>query len=286
MSSVPKLPWEEGLRSSGADPGRAFADRECSPNIIEVATKSWDPDRQGTGASWMSSDPSSARLFVPQEPTTSPELRYIFALCGVSVPAGQTYHLIGYRQKVTIGAEIVQGQAPNQQIIVKEIPVTTPDWAFPDGNVTTMFRFIPGNRPSIKLGNSGTNAFNQGPARTQDPYGTFTGLLWLDTSLARYTPPSSGQPPGFAIDGVTDVYDVRNPWNAPKPIMRTALRGPGDLVMYMSVRQSNANTRPVWAPPPGFDLGAVTQEDRFVLAFPQALYRHVGGAMIVDTGLR
>ena len=264
--------------------------RRTCENIIEVSTTGFDPDRQGVGTTWMPGDPHDSRLFIPPAPTVAANRRYLFALCGHNVPAGQTHHLIGFRQKLLIGEEfVVQGGSFGDQIFVKEFPVTTPDWSFSDGNVTWCFRFLPGKRQVARQNVVGA-VNNSGPSRTNNPYGAYSALVYQDgttfiaPSGAGYFPPFSGQPPGYAVQGVSTIFDVRNPWTAPNPIIDTELRGPGDLIMYASVRQSDIGPlgRPVWVPPPGFDVGALVPEDRFLLAFPNALYRHIAGAMMID----
>ena len=255
--------------------------RSCA-NVIEVSTTGWDPDRNGIGSTWMPGSPQDSRLFVPQAPTSTDNTRYLFALCGHNVPAGQTHRLVSYRQKLVLGAEFSQGG----NTFVKELPVTTPDWSFDDGNVCWCFRVIPGKRQvPTRAGSdgSGFNVANQGPSRTNNPYGAYCALLYVDGAVARYVPPASGQPPGFAVEGTGTIFDVRNPWTAPNPIVSTDINGPCDLIMYASVRQSDLQTRTVWVPPPGFDLSSLVPEDRFLAAFPNAaLYRHIAGAMTIE----
>ena len=226
---------------------------------------------------------SASRLPIPEADTNlkKPFSRYLLALCGYNVSAGQSVRLLGYRQKLIIGTVFEQGQGNAAVIITKEMPVATPDWAFPDGNVAWCFRFIPGSRQVPRL-NAEFNPLNLGPNKTTNPSGAFSALLYRDSSSPIYQPTSSGQPPGFAVEGVSTLYDVRNPWTNPNPITATLLHGPGDIIMYASVMQTDPDTRPVWEPPTGFDLGALVPEDRFVLAFPQTRYRAIAGAMILE----
>lgn len=256
--------------------------RDFGPSIIEVSTTGYDPLREGIGSTWMPGSPHASRLQIPVAPTTVPNNRYTFALCGVNVPKGASARIIGYRQKLIIGTTFNQAQGQGTVVIEKEIPITTPDWSFPDGNVAWCFRFLPGERQVPRLGDTGTSPLNAGPSRTKNPYGAFSALIYRDNISGTYNAPAGGQPPGFAIDGISTLYDVRNPWTAPNPTLSTLLHGPGDIIMYASVWQTNPAGRPVWAPPPGFDVGAVAPEDRFVLAFPQTKYAYVAGAMILE----
>lgn len=256
----------------------------CCPNrgrTVEVSTVGFDPDREGIGSGPSGgSNAVSSRLFIPEAPTPDNKHRYSFVLCGYRIPRGTTAHLLGWAQKLVIGQPL---QTTATIPLPEDFPVVTPDWAFRDGNVVWSLRFIPGNRKTPRLNPPpGSSLLNRGPSKTTNPYGAYSALLYRDQAAVGYTPPAGGNFYGDPIFSPGTFYDVRNPWRNYGPTVDIPIDGPGDLIMVASVWQTNPATRPVFVPPPGpFDVGSLEPEERFLLSFPDAVYRGIAGHMLV-----
>lgn len=250
--------------------GRAF----------EVSTVGFDPDRQGIGSGLGAGNPNSSRLFVPQDPTTDWFQRYTFILCGTTVPNGATYHVRGFSQKLEIGVEVAQGD----NLFVFERQVVSPDWSFPDGNVTWSILFDPGEqRDIVSKPPIGFNPANRGPSKSTNPYYPAPALLYLESLAARYVAPMSGTFPGQPILEPGTMYDLRNPYQGLwQYLLDVPVTGPGNLYFCASVWQTNPLNRQVFVPPVGFNPNSIGPEDQFVLQFPGAAYRHIGARMLLE----
>jgi len=249
---------------------------------IEVYTVGFDPDRVGVGSGPGPGNPVSSRLFIPSPPTTGADNRYLFALCGITVPRNATYHVRGFGQKLLIGQRTVNPL--DGSITIHEKPVSTPDWAFPDGNVTWSIRFIKGIRKTAVLKPPvGASPLNAGPSKTQNPYSSDSALFYKDSIVTQYEAPMGGEFPGDALVQPGTFYDMRNPWQGLwQNLLDIPVKGPGEIVMFASVFQTNPQTRPVFTPPPGFNPDGLVPEDQFLLDFPGAIYRHIAGRMLIQ----
>jgi len=242
----------------------------------------YDPDRLGVGSGFSPGNPVNARLFVPPNPTLQWYNRYTFILCGTSVPRGATYHLRGFSQKLEIGASVTVNQDGTQKVFERQ--VVSPDWAFADGNVSWSIRYVPGYRknPILKPPLL-ANPANRGPSKSTDPYVVASTLLFQDSVFARYEAPMSANFPGDALMDPGTIYDLRNPYQGLwQYLIDIPVTGPGDLIFCASVWQTDKVNRPVFTPPPGFNPNALAVEDQFLLDFPDAVYRHIGGRMLVE----
>lgn len=271
-----KRPRSEGDDDEGCCPD------PCRPRIIEVSTVGFDPDREGIGAGPSQANVVSSRLFIPPEPTPDSAHRYSFILCGINVPRGATYSLLGFAQKLVIGIPI------HETIIapitpVAELPVTTYDWAFPDGNVAWSIRWIPGARKRPKLKPPlGFNPANAGPSKVTNPYGVSSALLYQDVPLfVGYTPPNGGQFYGNAVEGLGTFYDMRNPWGDFSQTLDIPFEGPGDLIMVASVWQTNIETRPNPSPHGQVPEDVFMRTAAGESGLPPVVYRHIAGRMML-----
>lgn len=253
----------------------------CCPNkrrVVEVATLGFDPDRQGIGAGPGPGNSVSSRLFIPQAPTLSFDTRYSFILCGIRIPAGATFHLLGYAQKLTIGGTYNSGGVN----VPTEFLVNTPDFAFPDGNIAWSINFLKGKRQTAnpKPPNP-VSPFNAGPSKSTDPYITTPALLYNEASAFTYIPPASGQFFGDPVTSPGTFYDLRSAWLNAEGALDIPITGPGDLFMVASVWQTNPHTRPALT---GFP-GHMSPEDKYLrdaeAAGIEISYRHIGARMFV-----
>jgi len=258
---------------------------------IEACSESWDPDQQGS-----STRPNGQIAYpllpVPITPTPGgdPRRRYLFRLATLAVDAKEIAILRHVRQAVVIGSIPGPQADPAAAFAPLGFTVRDPFWHFVDGNVTFALRFLPGAPDD-------SNAAP--PPQTEEGvvptfYGEGSALL-VSPTLARgyvadflpgptvvpYVPPNGGQPDGADVGDLGYLEDLRYPWtHAPgDDALAPALRGPGTLVLYASVLQTDPRSRPA---PVFSDVRALRREDQFVVGVPNVIYRKIGGAFLVD----
>lgn len=237
--------------------------------VVELASASFDENVLMVGSSPWLGDIGNTGVAVPSGATTSLTNRYLFRLCGVEVPDRHSLHVVGIRQLTVLQAIMASGSAS----FPAQLEVTSPLWAFTDGNVSFHLRFHQNLQDARKYDTA------QAPGTDPGMRGLDTALLY-DPAGAFYTAPGSGIPPGKDVAGLGTWRDLRFPWSSTSWDMRLPVYGPGALVLYASVRQTDPNTRPVMPPPD--DLGAIRPEDRFVLEYPTAVYGRIAGALAVE----
>lgn len=248
------------------------------PDIYEVATQSFDRDLLGVGSSPYLGDAGYLGIRVPDPPTVDQSHRYLFRLLAISVANNRALSVKGLRQLVTIGAVPSQRQ-PGCPGVPVELAVTSPFWHFVDGNVSWHLRWE--NEIQARL-----HAIDpaQQPGTSPSLEGTDSVLLYAPP-FPPYTPPGAGIPPGFAVDALGTWHDLRFPWDETHWGLDIPLRGPGTLVFYASVHQTNPETRcPINPPSSGLDV--LSPEDQFVAAFEaddvDVTYFRVAGALTVE----
>lgn len=276
---------------SGCELDGRGEDEACSPtdpytleldrSLLDQATACVDPDRAGVDASPYN-DTSSSRIFVPVAPTDGPPQfgnRYLFRLAAISVAAYTSCRVRGLRQAIGIGVMLERPDPPGMYPV--EIDQTSPFWAFQDGNVSWHLRFIPGASSGPFAGaNLAT------PGISLDVNGTSPGRIvrYPDASGA----PFRGRPPGKEIGALGTFRDLRYPWGfgGQVSLLDFEVQGPGTLAFFCSVKQTNPATRQQLATllPPGTPTNVLSREDQFLLAFPDAIYRHVSGAILCEFG--
>jgi len=216
--------------------------------------------------------------------------RYLFNLASFSVGEGACVRIRGYRQLLTIGYKQPSEIAAPR--VVEQL-VTSPFWAFQDGNVSWHITLCGSpNASSFPKGqNPGPvdiNSFKQYWADTPSLlYGppapaAFGGIY---PNLATYTPPNAGKPYGDPIaSGQGTFYDIRSPWTDDRAwySLDIPIRGPETIVFWASIRQTSPGRRVAITPPGTFYPGGLSAEEQFLLNFPSAIYWRVGGALVVE----
>jgi hypothetical protein len=178
--------------------------------------------------------------------------------------------VVGIRQLTVLQALLTSGSAS----FPAQLEVTSPLWSFIDGNVSFHLRYHQLYQDARKF-----DPF-QAPGTDPEMRGLDTALLY-DPSGPFYTAPGSGIPPGKDVYGLGTWRENRFPWLNTSWDMKIPVHGPGVLVLYASVRQTDPVTRPLMPPPD--DLGAIRPEDRFVLEYPTtAVYGRIAGALAVE----
>jgi len=254
------------------------------PYVVELVSAAWDPDFLGIGSSPYEGDVGYTGIRVPAQPTVDQAHRYLYRLVGIEIPGGRMIVVRGVRQYVSLRTP---GIAPPAGVQVPlEFDVESPFWHFIDGNVSWHLRWEANLQTRL-------NVFD----RNQLP-GTSPSLAGLDSALLYvpplfppvhfgpdYVPPGAGIPPGKNVFQLGTWHDLRYPWTNTDWDMSLPIHGPGRLVFYASVHQTNSATRPAIAVPPA-GIGVLRPEDQFVSAFESAetpvFYGRVAGALSVE----
>lgn len=256
---------------------------------VELVSVAVDDDLQGVGATPVVGDFSSTGVRVPNTPTVDQSHRYLIRLCGAEVPSGAGLVIRGVRQAVTLRAEYAQTDQQENPIgtFVFEKEVESPWWHFIDGNVSFHFKWA-------QQVQSVRHIFDplQLPGTSPSTFGIDSALLYTPNALGPfvgpYVPPGAGIPPGRDVDFLSVLREIRYPWRNTDWTLSVPLEGPGVLVMYASVRQTNPDTRlappQLTAPAPFNDplQCALRPEDQFLIQHPTCRYGRVAGAMVVD----
>lgn len=259
------------------------------PTRVELVSAAVDTDVIGIGSTPFLGDFSQTGIRVPASPTTDQSHRYLFRLCGAEVPSGAGLVIRGVRQLVTVRAEY---PIENGDVAAGTFPfereVTSPLWHFTDGDVSFHLRWqrqVQGLRYAPDL--------LQVAGTSPSSFGVDTALLYdASTGLGPfggpYVPLGAGIPPGLAADFLGTIRDVRYPWSNTDWSLSVPVQGPGVLVLYASVYQTNPATRikpPQLVPPAPFTepvLCGMRPEDQFLIQHPTCNYGRVAGALLLD----
>jgi hypothetical protein len=255
--------------------------------VVELVSVAGDVDLLGLGSSPYTGDTAYTGIRIPSAPTTNQLGRYFFRLCGIEIPSGKAIVVRGIRQYLEIGAywsapplpSVPQDSPPNYPLMLE---VVSPFWHFSDGNVSwhlrhhdNIFAFF--------------NDANQLPNTSPTLRGLDTAMLY--NRLAPYAPAAGGVPPPKPVDTLGTLHEIRYPWDNTDWSLATVVSGPGLVVLYASVKQTDPIARP--QVPLIVDTGALRPEDRFLIAtrdprFPlsepgeTAIYQRIAGAVTVE----
>lgn len=218
--------------------------------------------------------------------------RYLFMLASFSIAAGANSRIRGWRQLLTIGVKQHDDELGFTR--VAEQLVTSPFWRFQDGNVSWHLMDMgppgaqgvpndvsnPNDLENFTFRNSITPAllYETATLPVADPF-------YID--LTAYTPPNQGRPWGTSfLPGFTTMYDLREPWSQGGlqwQSLDIPIAGPRTIALFASIRQTNPNTRVTLHAPATFYPEGLSQEEQFLLNFPNAIYWRVGASLIVDS---
>jgi hypothetical protein len=217
--------------------------------------------------------------------------RYLFNGCAFSIGEGGKARILGYRQLVTIGqADVGSGEGPQPRFVEQE--VTSPLWRFSDGNVWMGLRYNGGpNAQGIPLQ---TPAPYLPPNGTAFRFGMSPSLLYENLTLpvgdsfyvdlTAYTPPSAGRPWGQPIQSGCDWLSLQTPWRTHGAwhSLDIEVEGPDTVAVFISVLQTNPDTRQALSTPDPFFPAGLPPEEQFLLNYPSAVYWRVGASLIVE----
>lgn len=269
--------------------------REQSPHwgcrtLVELVSASVDTDLQGVGATPYVGDYSATGVRVPAAPTVDQSHRYLIRLCGAEIPGGAGLVVRGIRQAVTLRAEYPrtseQGLITGTFVFEREI--TSPWWHFVDGNVSFHLKWTQQVQSRRSVYDPA-----QLPGTSPSTWGVDSALLYVPPPVIigpppPYTPPGAGIPPGRDVDWLGTLRELRYPWSNTDWSLSVPVMGPGVVVFYASVYQTNPSTRvppPQLTPPAPFTdplQCALRPEDQFLIQHPSCRYGRVAGALLVE----
>jgi hypothetical protein len=238
-------------------------------NIVELASAAFDPDMQSIGSSPYVGDMASTGLLLPTAPTTSQTTRYLVRLLGIQIPKGAGLLIRGLRQAATIRGLVESLEGVSTPF---EHEIESPFWHFADGNISWHLKWHMDSQFAQVVDPA------QLPGTDPDFIGLETALVY-DTLLP-YVPPNNGIPPSRDVAHYGTWRDIRFPWTNTAWTMSVLVPGPGLVVYYASVHQTDPATRPAMLVPA--ETSALRIEDQFLQAFPNAIYGRVAGAMTVE----
>lgn len=273
----------------------------------EVTTSGIDEALQG-----LSSDPLGSGL--PQRtglriPPVIPGLtqetqpRYTFCLATRRV-ASNKIRLRGIRQYLSLGVDAQFGTPPERVI---ELPITTPFWTPPDGNVSwhLVTESGPDRVTSIPSTNAAGWAFRQidGSAMLYESAtfaaGTFnpqTGQPnYYFQGLTAYKPPKI-HGDWYALGGLGNMHDLRfGPWSGVWfNSIDLVIEGATRVTLYASVLQTNPATRTNLTPPTTWHSQGATPEEAFLVDWTESgegptqgpTYWRVAGSLIFEDDIQ
>lgn len=247
-------------------------------HIIEVVSQSADFEAlTGVGGSPHVGDIGAPGVVVPEAATAGQDDRYLIRLCGVEIPSGYGVVIRGLRQAITLKACAIISDATETESAtnrVFELDQTSPFWTFPDGNVSWHLMHMTGlNSP---------RGFDpaQPPGQTPQLRGTAmdSALVYSPAALPLYTPLGAGLPPGVPVANLGTFRDLRYFWNQVNWTLSIPVWGPGQLLFFASVKQTDPATRGAYPAAPN----SIRAEDQFARDFSDAVYGRVAGALAVE----
>lgn len=267
---------EEVLASGATVPGyvtRAHHGwRLKHPFVLDIVSQVFSADMMAIGSTPYIGDMSETGLLLPVAATVDQKHRYLVRLCTFEVPNGSAAIILGVHTAHTLRTVLTAGEGDAACFRPVEILVREPFWHPPNGNISWHLR-------EYQLMENPRYMNDPSVAPGQDIYidGDGTALLHNRVvSFAPYRPPGAGLPPGRGIGAIGTWRDNRD-WETYSPVY-----GPKKVGLWCSVHQfDSANICDVAAP---LDLGAISQEDRFVFQYRAngCSYGHVAGGLSVE----
>lgn len=254
------------------------------PTFWLVRSRGDDPALAGVGSSPHVGDIGWQQHPVPATFTTDFSRRTKITLCGYAVPPNRTARIFGLEQAARIGFDVelagAEGQPPT--LTQSSIPITDPDFRFPDGNIAWGLRYVPGRVQSYRLH----------PTDDPLPIGFTPIILGTETAtqvvtITPYVPPGGGLFDGQPVGALGNFNDIAFP-RGNTEYFEYFVEGPGVLLLQCSVFQTNPLTRRIWTPPEGFDRTTLTREQQLLITATTASlplrYTSVFGAIRMDMG--
>lgn len=292
-------PLPVGSRSSEITAGDP---RWASPQFVEIVAQGVDLGLTGVGGGPSPGDLGYLGLTVPLLPTVdnigNRRSRYLFRLGGIEIPANCGLTVLDIRQYATIGT-LVAGTVPGPDadgvpgpvstIIPVNLPVTTPSWRFSDGaNIAWFLRKEQNRYTASAYSKAGS------PPSSAPGFDTLSSAILCEGVDGDGAPisPNGGVPPsaGVGVGALGEFHEMRFPYQGSSSWgLNYYVSGPGNLIFYASVFQTNPVTRPDPTSYSDRQFLSLCPEDQFVASYPRGgleappgpVFTRIGGAMTV-----
>lgn len=255
----------------------------CTEGVTEISSKGLDPYWAAYGTSPWAGSQERGRILVPAAPNTPGPLgvqsRYVIRLAAHQVVPGFNARIHSLRTYVDIGLDAPTNQ-PGVTVPLFQ-PIVSPFWTFPDAIVSFHLTALRGAPSSVAV--PGAMApWDLPPGWSNQLDSTSTGIIAQNnvTGTGHLTL-FPNDIPGTPLGSLGSFSDTRFPWiSSAIGAVDMMVEGPCLIGLYAVVLQTNPQTRPVLPAPQ--DLGAWSQEQRFVNAYPDARIYSVAGAIMVE----
>ena len=276
--------------------------RPCDslPTRSRVSSYGFDPALCGIGGiAYNGGDQINDGLRVPAASTAAgggnPLVQqYLFQLATMKLTQNQCVSLTGIGQLLVIGEDTNTGTPPIYPLIQN---VTTPTWKFSDVLPVTWALRVVRQPPQIPWAPQNPLSCDSFAWRWSDTpalvYETATfpagNLNWAGTpdnytALTGYTAPYNGTIPGEPIGDFGSWNSLVFPWNtrASPDFEPVKVEGPGAIVLYAQVPQTNPATRAKITVPGAFPVAPTgIPEEGFLADWTSALIWAIGGSFEV-----
>ena len=258
--------------------------RICTDGVIETGSRGIDEYWRAIGSTSYPNSVDRTRILIP-EPRNTPgpagsSTRYVIRLAAHRVPPGRNVIVHGVRQYLDIGVQIDVGRG--QPYILNQ-PIISPFWTFSDAIVT--WHLVQQRTHEATTNSPGGFAPSDlPPGWSQELDSTNTGLIALNPFQgAGHQSLLLGEVPGtvYPLDSLGSFSDIRFPWiSSANGSLGYVVEGNSIVALYATVLQTDPDTRPVLPAPE--DIFSLNQEERFILANPNARYWSIAGSLILQ----
>jgi hypothetical protein len=261
---------------------------------FEVSTVGIDEALQGLSTDpFGSAYPSVTGLRVPAFVNT-PTTRYLFLLATRQVNAKESVRLRGWRQLLKLGVSPAAESVPSRPL---ELEVVTPDFRFPDGNVSwhlvrePMYT-VDQTRPNTDLPNFAYQTADNSALLYQSyTQSVASGFYMLN--LTAYVPPTGRRGQWEPLANLGNVHEIRTPWRTPEAwdSLNEYVQGPCRVSLYATVLQTNPATRPAAVFPSPLINSGIPPEEAFTVNMQTGggdtpvtgvIYWRIAGALIFE----
>jgi hypothetical protein len=241
-------------------------------------------------------------LVVPSTPSAAlGGARYLMMLARARFGSGEVgTFLVGIRQYVEMVARIPAGTAPLTQAapppgspigstVTFRREIKNPLWHPPDGNISWHVMILPRTVRDTRhpLNGDGVNFQN-----SLSPALLFQTLAGPPLAPTAYTAPNGGRPWGVPIAAsLGTIHDLRyrSRTDQSERNLRIPVPVPSDVVLFVSVRQNDPATNPIFlnaTTSQQQQFSALSREDQFLIAYSQfAQYGTIFGALTFEQNI-
>jgi len=230
---------------------------------------------------FVKSDPYDTNSFtgivVPTAPTVSLGTRYLIQLARAAfLPGERGVRLVGIRQYAELIARIPP-TCDDGSITVLRKEIKEPLWHPPDGNISWHVMVTP------RVSRDFRHPSNNDGITYQD---STSPTILFETPFPAYTAPNGGRPWGVPLAAsLGNIHDLRYKWrnDSAEAVLDIPIPLPSDVTLFASVRQNDPCTNPSDATLTSNQFSALSDEDKFLMAYCRfAQYGVIAGSLVFE----